>query len=369
MFKKAVFPSKYLQGPGALGELPALVAALGTKGLLLASPSVREKVLPACGVDCEASGIVVEVFGGECCEEELGRIADSVERAAADVVIGMGGGKTIDTAKITADRAHLPAVIVPTIASTDAPCSGCAVVYTQAGVFETTYYQRANPAAVLVDSSVIAAAPTRFLVSGMGDALATWFEARSCDRTQSPNECGGLGTAVGLAIAKLCYETLLEYGPAAKLAGERHAITPAFERIVEANILLSGVGFESAGLAAAHSIHNGLTALPETQAFYHGEKVAFGTLAGLQLAGAPADEVATVLGFCETVGLPTTLADIGLGEADREHLAQAAEKCCEAGQPVHHEAGEITPRMVLDAMLAADALGRHRRSPVPGESA
>jgi glycerol dehydrogenase len=362
VFKKAVFPGKYIQGPGALGELPSLVAALGTRGLLLASPSVKEKVLPACGIDCEASDIAVETFGGECCEGELRRVVDAVGRTAADVVIGMGGGKTIDTAKIVADRARVPVVVVPTIASTDAPCSGCAVVYTSDGVFETTLYQRANPAAVLVDSSIIAAAPTRFLVAGMGDALATWFEARSCERTQSPNECGGLGTAVGLAIAKLCYETLLEYGPAARLAAERHAVTPAFERIVEANILLSGVGFESAGLAAAHSIHNGLTALPETHAFYHGEKVAFGALAGLQLTGAPADEVATVLAFCETVGLPTTLADIGLGESDTAHLAEAAEKCCAVGQPVHHEAGEITPGMVLDAMLAADALGRHRRA-------
>jgi glycerol dehydrogenase len=135
-----------------------------------------------------------------------------------------------------------------------------------------------NPAAVLVDVGIIAAAPTRFLVAGMGDALSTWFEARSCERTQSANECGGYGTTVGLGIAKLCYETLLSHGAAAKLASERHVVTPTLERIVEANILLSGIGFESAGLAAAHSIHNGLTALAETHSFYHGEKVAFGFL-------------------------------------------------------------------------------------------
>jgi glycerol dehydrogenase len=135
-----------------------------------------------------------------------------------------------------------------------------------------------NPAAVLVDLGIIAAAPTRFLVAGMGDALSTWFEARSCERTQSTNECGGYSTAAGLAIAKLCYETLLSHGVAAKLANERRLVTPALARIVEANILLSGIGFESAGLAAAHSIHNGLTALAETHSFYHGEKVAFGVL-------------------------------------------------------------------------------------------
>jgi glycerol dehydrogenase len=239
-------------------------------------------------------------------------------------------------------------------------------VYTEDGVFDSVFYQKLNPAAVLVDVGVIAAAPTRFLVAGMGDALATWFEARSCDRTQSVNECGGYGTTVGLGIAKLCYETLLAYGPAARIASERHVVTPALEHIVEANILLSGIGFESAGLAAAHAIHNGLTALPEVHAYYHGEKVAFGVLAGLQLNDASAEESETVFSFCEEVGLPTTLAGIGVKDASPENLMKAAEMACVPGASIHHEAGVITPDKVLDAMLAADAIGvergRHAKS-------
>jgi glycerol dehydrogenase len=361
MFKKAVFPGKYIQGVSAINELPALIDLLGKQGLILTSPSVNDKVLPGCCVDWGARSIPIEVFRGECCEEELSRLSAAIEQMHADVLVGMGGGKTIDTAKIAADRASIPVVIVPTIASSDAPCSGCAVLYTKNGVFVSVLYQKMNPAAVLVDLGIIAAAPTRFLVAGMGDALSTWFEARSCERTQSTNECGGYSTAAGLAIAKLCYETLLSHGVAAKLANERRLVTPALARIVEANILLSGIGFESAGLAAAHSIHNGLTALAETHSFYHGEKVAFGVLVGLQLVDAPADETGIVYSFCEDVNLPTTLADIGLGNADRGYLMQAAEKACAPGQPIHHEAGVITPGNVLDAMLAADALGQDRR--------
>ena len=284
-----------------------------------------------------------------------------MSQKGADVLVGMGGGKAIDTAKIVADRAGIPVIIVPTIASNDAPCSGCAVCYSEAGIFERVYYQKLNPAAVLVDVGIVAAAPTRFLVAGMGDALATWFEARSCVRTQSVNECGGLCTTVGLQIAKLCYETLLDYGAAAKVASERKIVTPALEHIIEANILLSGIGFESAGLAAAHAIHNGLTALAGTHAFYHGEKVAFGVLAGLQLTDAAVEESETVFSFCEEVGLPTTLEEIGLGQASREELMVAAAKCCEPGQSIHHEAGEITPEKVLDALIAADALGQARK--------
>lgn len=361
MFKKATFPGKYIQGAGAIGELPRLIELLGKQGLVLASPSVKSKVLPKCGIDFAARAIRVETFGRECCEKELARLAALIAQEHVDVLVGMGGGKTIDTAKIAADRANIPVIIVPTIAATDAPCSGCAVLYSEEGVFQSIYYQKLNPAAVLVDVAIIAAAPTRFLVSGMGDALATWFEARSCERTHSRNECGGYSTTVGLQIAKLCYETLLQYGAAAKTAGEMHIVTPALDRIVEANILLSGVGFESGGLAAAHSIHNGLTALAETHSSYHGEKVAFGVLAGLQLTDASPEESAEVFSFCEDVGLPTRLADIGITDADPKKLMKAAEKTCARGESVHHEADTITPEKVLNAMLAADAIGKGRR--------
>ena len=175
------------------------------------------------------------------------------------------------------------------------------------------------------------------------------------------NECGGTSTMAGLRIAALCYELLLADGVQAMKDCDDHIVTPALERIVEANILLSGLGFESAGLASAHSIHNGLTALEETHNYYHGEKVAFGVLAGLHLTNASAEEIERVYGFCEDVGLPTTLADIGLKNVSRERLMIAAEGACAEGQPIHHEPGTITSAMVLEAMTAADSEGRKRK--------
>jgi glycerol dehydrogenase len=361
MWKKILFPGKYIQGVGALSELPSLVKLLGRQGLILASPTASKEILPQSGMDLHAHSLPVDRFAGECCEKELARVAAIIQENTVDVLVGMGGGKTIDTAKIAADRANIPVLVVPTIASTDAPCSGCAILYSEHGVFETVLYQKSNPAAVLVDTGIIAKAPVRFLVAGMGDALATWFEAKSCSDTQSENECGGLSTLTGLNLAKLCYDTLLQYGATAKIGAERHIITPALEHIVEANILLSGIGFESGGLASAHAIHNGLTALEETHAYYHGEKVAFGVLAGLHLTDAPPDEAASVFSFCEDVGLPTTLADIGLGNVDRNRLRLVAEKACAPGASIHHEAGKITPENVLQAMLAANAIGEHRK--------
>ncbi len=358
---KAVFPGKYIQGESLIQELPDLMKSFGKNGMVLSSRTVKHTILSNHLGRFEAENIHVENFLGECCETELKRIAEIVLERKIDVLAGMGGGKVIDTVKIVADRAGIPVIIVPTIASTDAPCSGCAVIYTDEGVFESVYYQKMNPQLVLVDMQIIAHAPTRFLVSGMGDALSTWFEARSCVESQSMNECGGHSTMAGLHLAKLCYDMILQYGVAAKLASENKIITAALNHVVEANTLLSGIGFESSGLATAHSVHNGLSALDETHAYFHGEKVAFGVLTGLHLTDASPEEMNTVYHFCEEIGLPTTFADIGLVDCGRDKLMPAAIKACAPQEGIHHEAFEINPEKVLYAMMAADAMGRMRK--------
>ena len=129
-----------------------------------------------------------------------------------------------------------------------------------------------NPDVVIVDSAVIAKSPARLLVAGMGDALATFFEARACQRSNGDNSARAKTTLAATALAQLCYETLLADGQRAKMAVEKQVCTTAVENIIEANTYLSGIGFESGGLAAAHPIHDGLSALPETHAMYHGEK-------------------------------------------------------------------------------------------------
>lgn len=218
-------------------------------------------------------------------------------------------------------------------------------------------YFKSNPNVVLVDTEIIAKAPTRFLVSGMGDALSTYFEARACLRAFANNNAGGKSTKAALALAKLCYETLLEDSLKAKAACDANVVTPALENIVETNILLSGLGFESGGLAAAHAIHNGLTVLEETHKYYHGEKVAFGTIVHLVLENAPQEELNTVLAYCKSVGLPTSLRELGVNEINETRLMEVAKLSCAAGESIHNMPFKVTAQDVYAAILTADKLG------------
>jgi glycerol dehydrogenase len=210
----------------------------------------------------------------------------------------------LDTARAAAADLDLPVVNCPTVASSDAPCSALSVIYTEEGVFHEYRFYRKNPDLVVVDTQVIAQEPPRLLVAGMGDALATWFEAKTCVAGHVKNMRGGASTCSALALADLCYRTLLEDGANALRAVQSQVVTPALERLVEANTLLSGLGFESSGLAAAHAVHNGLTAAPGTHDYFHGEKVAYGLLVQLVLEGQPRSVLEPVLQFATQVGLP-----------------------------------------------------------------
>lgn len=362
MLQTAIFPGRYVQKESALALLPEEISRLGTNALVVAGRTANSSILlPYLPSWRERCSVVVEVFGGECTEEEIDRLAQVASQRQCDVIVGMGGGKVIDTAKAVAHTASARVAIVPTIASTDAPTSAVSVLYTEAGAFQRYLFLPRNPDLVLVDTRVIALAPVRFLVAGMGDALATWFEAESCRRAYASNQCGGLTTLAASALARLCYDTILEYGVAARVSCEQNVVTPALEHVVEANTLLSGLGFESGGLAAAHSIHNGLTELQGTHAYYHGEKVAIGVLASLFLTDQSRSLIEEVYGFCEAVKLPTRLAEIGLEDVSDADLQLVAKRACAEGETIHHEPCPISAEGVLAALKTADRFGNSRK--------
>jgi len=358
MLKLMRAPSKYVQGKDALLELHENVKDLGNSFLFICSKSGKKAAQTK--IEQSFSGknanLIFEVFGGISSTGEIARMQKIAKDNHIEVICAIGGGSAIDTAKATAYYEKLPVVIIPTVCATDAPCTGLSVIYNDDGTFSNYIFYPKNPDAVIVDSSIIVKAPIRFLIAGMGDALGTYFEARMCVKTNSLSLENGGVTKSAMALCELCYETLLEDGYKAKKAAEQGLLTPAVEAIIEANTYLSGVGADNGGLATAHSVYNGFTALKECENTMHGELVAFGTLAQLVLEDAPMEEIEEVLDFCLSVGLPVTLKELGV--TDQTRVMIAAEKACAAGESIHNMLGDVTPEQLYNALLAADTIGQ-----------
>lgn len=364
MLSALIAPRKYVQGRGALAQAGELIRPLGTRALVVFDRMVWEVAAQQVVASLHEAELTVETleFRGECSDREIARVVGIGREFGAEVLVAVGGGKVIDTVKAAGHQLAGNWVVIPTIASTDAPTSALSVIYTDDGVVVRYDLFPKNPDLVLVDTEVIANAPARFLSAGIGDGLSTWVEARANHESRKPALSGGVATTAAAAIAKLCWDTLFAYGVAALHAVERHAVTLAVEKVVEANTLLSGLGFESNGVAAAHAIHNGLTVLEPTHALWHGEKVAFGTLAQLVLEGRPTSELHEFIDFCTAVKLPTTLAELQLADVSRADLQRVAERACDPTETIHNMPFPVTPAMVLDAILAADAIATARKA-------
>ena len=354
-------PGKYVQGAGELKNLGLNVKKLGNRFLVICTPGSRQRV----GKTIEESLLSVEKeavffdFGGACTKAEITRAMEACQAGACDAVIGVGGGTAVDTAKAAAENlGGLPLAIVPTVASNDAPTSGVAVIYNEEGVVVKALLTRRNPDLVLVDTAVIAAAPFRLFAAGIGDALATWFETRACRASGAKNMAHGKCTNTAFMMSRLCYDLLMEYGSAARQSVLAKEVSDALENVVEAQILLSGIGFESGGLAVAHAVNDSLALLLQTHGMYHGEKVAFGLLVQLVLEGEDPEELPRILAFLKEMELPVTLAQLGITDPTDEDLRKVAEAAVSPKQFSKNLRADITAEEMIRAIRRADELGR-----------
>lgn len=358
MNKVFASPSRYIQGKGAFKSSAEYLKKLGNHALIITDEIVWKLVGESLADHLKENDlpVTVDLFKGEASMNEINRILEVAKNEKCDLIIGLGGGKAIDTAKAVSNFSEAALAILPTIASTDAPTSSVSVVYSDEGVFEEYIFYKKNPDLVLVDTKVISKAPVRLLKAGIADAMATWIEAKSVLQNNGENLVGGTQSIASVAIAEKCEEILFNYSFGAVAANEAQVVTKAFDAIVETNTLLSGVGFESSGLAAAHSIHNGFTALTgEIHHLAHGEKVTYGTLTQLFLENRPTDEIDKYISFYQKLGLPTTLEEMHLDKVSYEDLLKVGELATAPTETIHQMTIKITAEDVADALLAVDA--------------
>ena len=356
-----IAPQRYIQGPGVYSHFADYVRLLGVRSVAILGSERRLAGNGATIVDSlrrGSIGSVVAVFGGESSLDEIEARSRALSGSGVDAVVALGGGKCIDTGKAVAHRLGVPVVVAPTLASNDAPCSASSILYRADGVYDGIEFYAESPALVIVDTEVIAAAPERFLVAGMGDAMATWYEARVVGANPDGlSAIAGRPTIAAAAIGAACASTLFERGRDAAASVAVGEVSESLEQVVEANTLLSGLGFESGGVAVAHGVGMSFTALDDVHhRFLHGEMVAFGVLAQLALEGL-AEEARTVAEFFAAIGLPVRLEHLSVSSQDKAAIEVVASGAV-AFPPSANMPFVVTEEGVAAAMIAADDIGR-----------
>lgn len=344
-------PGRYIQGEGELERLGEHVSDLGCTAFVVLDSGTDDRLGEVIGnafANCaDLDEPEFHVYDGPCTERAVIEMVEEARSLDSDVVVGIGGGKMLDIAKAVAFYAELPLCVCPTVASTDAPTSALSVLYREDGSFDRYLHLAENPNMVIVDSKVVAGAPLHMTVAGMGDALATYFEARSCAAARGVNELGGAPAPAALTIARSCFDTLMSCGVAARRDLKKGRMSDAVERVIECNVLLSGLGFESGGLALAHAVANGLTVLKGPR-IMHGEGVAFGLVVQLRLERAA--ELDRVLEFCRAVGLPTSLEELGLYDVSDADLVRVAIAACANDRNLANEPVKVTTKKLVQLM-------------------
>ncbi|QZZ21322.1 iron-containing alcohol dehydrogenase family protein [Leptothermofonsia sichuanensis E412] len=354
----AVAPAQVVRGRGVLAQVGGAIAHLGRRPLVIGGDQTVALVKPKLQPVLKRQSLSVRwaSYSPDCSEASLTVLQNAVAEHTADLVIGVGGGKAMDIAKLVAFQSQLPVITIPTAAATCAAWTALSNVYTEQGAFLYDMALARCPDLLVLDYDLVQTAPRRTLVAGIGDAIAKWYEASvSSGHSQQ--------TLVIAAVqqARVLRDILFQKS----LAALQEPGGVDWQEVVDATVLMAGmiggIGGAQCRTVAAHAVHNGLTHLPACHDRLHGEKVAFGILvqlrleeivAGNQLAATARQQL---LKFYTEIGLPQTLGDLGLGETSLSALQQAAEIACQPNSDIHRLPFKVESSQLMAAMVSTTA--------------
>ena len=354
----AIAPARVLRGAGAWQQALPAMAELSRRPLLLGRSAATAALRQGLENDLRATGLTPQpaALAHDCCESDLQRLAALAQAQACDAVLAVGGGKVLDAGKLLADRLQLACITVPSSAATCAGWTALANLYSEQGAFQGDVALARCPDLLVFDHQLLLQAPARTLASGIADAMAKWYEAS----VSSGASGDGLVQQAVQQARVLRDQLLLEAAEAMATPGSE-----AWQRVVEAcgltAGLIGGIGGARCRTVAAHAVHNGLTQLAASHGQLHGEKVGYGILVQLRLEeliggnGLAAQARRQLLPFFQSLGLPVSLADLGLADASLAELNTAAAFACRPGSDLHHLPFAVSPSDLLGAMVSTTA--------------
>lgn len=356
------FPAKVFRGPDAMSCLGELCKTQGDKAFVLGGKTALEKTkdkIHAILSQADIQVVGTEWYGGECSDDNIERLAESVAVQQASVIIAVGGGKALDTGKAVGAKRNLPVITIPTIAATCAAVTPLSVVYNAKGEFAGNLFLEDCPAGTVIDTSIILDTPVSWLIAGMGDTLAKMYELRAAASAMAPTSL----TISAVMNGEICYDIIQRFGLAARQAVTDQKLSSEFDSIVDAIILGAGLssifGGDKLRNAAAHAIYNGFTKIPATHAVAHGSIVGYGNLCLLALEGRTDSEIMHEIELAERCGIPTMLSQIAaMSEAD---LNIACEASAKAGA-MSCMPFAVSAEMVVNAIHKVDCLAAQRKN-------
>lgn len=348
-------PSQFINEEGVLDKSSQYISQYGDRVLISggvrALRSLDNRLTES--LDKQEISWRKHTFIGECSDSNIQKIFDKIKEFSAEVLIGVGGGKSLDAAKVAADKAEIPIITLPTIAATCAAMSALSVVYNDKGEYEKDYYLPKCPDLVLIEPEIIAKAPVKYLRSGIIDALAKWYEGRTAVQgIENPD----IFSISAVTLAEKLNDRMEQHVLKAVESAEKDKLGAALKEIINLNIYLTGViqnvGQLTCRGAAAHAVSNGLSVIEASHDLLHGEKVAYGIIVQLFLENLPETEIDETITFFEEIGLKPSLKNYNL-PTDSEIIKKVANKACQ-DYVMGKMPFAVSPEMVVAAIDKAE---------------
>ncbi|WP_243298362.1 iron-containing alcohol dehydrogenase family protein [Bacillus litorisediminis] len=345
-------PSYYSCEIGILDKLDTLLQSNHiTKCIVLHGEKSWNAISPYFPKERTTLSFTFVPYHGECTLKEVNRVCKIAKQEKAEAIIGIGGGKVLDITKAAANQANIDAILLPTLASTCAAWTPLSVFYDEDGSFTHYSIFPRSSLYVLIEPRAFLNSPSRYLIAGIADTLAKWYEA---DVIMRELKDPPLAVSIAHHAARLCRDVLLEHSLDALQDLKAGEISPSLLKVIETNIvaggMVGGYGDQFGRISGAHAVHNGLTILEETHHLLHGEKVAYGILIQLVLEK-NWNEIKKLIELYKSLQLPYMLEHLGLQLHEQAKLLRIAEAIVKPSESIHLMKGSFSAEKLYQAFI------------------